>query len=87
MTIKLSKTRPPYNQYKPSDLQKKQWQQVAALGYSIAIRGYLQCWRAILVRANMADELFIWNIDNILEVSRLAEKRARWNLKHLRSLK
>ena len=73
--------------YRPSELQKSQWQQFAAIGYSIAIRGYLKCWRMILIRAQITDSAFIWSIDEMIRVSYQAEKRARWNIRHLRSLK
>ncbi len=73
--------------YHPSELQKSQWNQFAAIGYSMAIRGYLLCWRTILIRAGITDACIIYSIDNLLEISRLAEKRARWNIRHLRSLK
>lgn len=83
MTLKFSRTAYPY---KPSRLQRIQWNQFAALGYSIAIKGYLLCWRQLLIRAHITDEQFIWPIDNLISVSKLAEKRARWNLKHLDSV-
>ena len=72
--------------YNPSDLQRKQWQQFAAIGYSMAIRGYLNCWRMILIRAGITDGSIIHAIDAAIEVSYRSEKRARWNIKHLRIL-
>lgn len=78
-----------YGQYKhhnPSDLQRKQWNQFAAIGYSMAIRGYLNCWRMILIRAGITDVSIIGSIDGIISISYHAEKRARWNIKHLRIL-
>jgi len=73
--------------YKQSKLQKAQWQQFAAIGYSIAIRGYLLCWRGILIRAGIIGNEFIWSIDEMIRISHQTEKRARWNIRHLRSLK
>ena len=73
--------------YRPSELQKSQWNQFAAIGYSIAIRGYLKCWRMILIRAQITDTGFIYPIDEAIRVSYQTEKRARWNIRHLRSLK
>lgn len=72
--------------YNPSELQRSQWQQFAAIGYSVAIRGYLNCWRAILIRADITDPTIIHSIDNLITISVQAEKRARWNIKHLKSL-
>jgi len=72
--------------YNPSELQRKQWKQFAAIGYSMAIRGYLNCWRMILIRADITDPVIIHSIDNLISVSQQAEKRARWNMKHLRIL-
>ena len=75
-----------WKEYKQSELQKSQWQQFAAIGYSMAIRGYLNCWRALLIRADITDPTIIHSIDNLIAVSVQAEKRARWNIKHLRIL-
>lgn len=72
--------------YNPSELQRSQWQQFAAIGYSVAIRGYLNCWRAILIRADITDPTIIHSIDNLITISVQAEKRARWQIKHLRIL-
>lgn len=72
--------------YKPSELQRKQWQQFAAIGYSMAIRGYLLCWKSILIRAGITDLGITQTIDMLIEDSKVAEKRARWQMKHLRSL-
>lgn len=83
MTIKFSHTAYPYKQ---SDLQKKQWAQFAAIGYSIAIRGYLLCWQDLLKRAGFDDSYIVW-IDEAIAMSRVAEKHARWNIKHLRMMK
>lgn len=83
MTLKFSRTAYPYKQ---SDLQKKQWQQFAAIGYSIGIRGYLLCWRELLKRAGFSND-YLAVINECIDMSRVAEKRARWNIKHLRSIK
>ena len=81
--LKFSRTAFPYKQ---SELQRSQWNQFAAIGYSMAIRGYLNCWRAILIRADITDPTIIHSIDNLIAVSVQAEKRARWQIKHLRIL-
>ena len=83
MSLKFRRSGPLYKQ---SELQKSQWNQFAAIGYSIAIRGYLKCWRMILIRADITDPTIIHSIDNLISVSIQAEKRARWQIKHLRIL-
>lgn len=82
MGLKFSRTAYPYKQ---SDLQRKQWQQFAAIGYSIAIRGYLLCWHKLLKDAGFSPD-YLECIDEAIAMSRVAEKRARWQMKHLRIL-
>lgn len=84
MTLKFSRKS---SSRKQSTLQRIQWDSFAALGYSMAIKGYLLCWRQLLIRAQITDIDIIWAVDNAITMSKEAEKRARWNLKHLRSLK
>lgn len=83
MTLKFSRNSASRKQ---SPLQRIQWNQFAALGYSIAIRGYLLCWRELLIRAHISDSRFIWPIDEMLSLTREIERRARWNLRHLDSV-
>ena len=84
MPLKFSRTSayPP----KQSPLQKAQWNQFAAIGYSIGIRGYLRLWAQLLKKAGF-DNSYLGTIDSMIEISKQTEKRARWNIKHLRSLK
>ena len=84
MPLKFSRTSsyPP----KQSPLQKAQWNQFAAIGYSVGIRGYLLCWRQILKAAGF-DANDLWQVDSMIAQAVILEKRARWNIKHLRSLK
>ncbi len=84
MALKFSRNS--FSNYKPSRLQRIQWNQFAALGYSMAIRGYLNCWRGLLIRAHITDHKYIWAIDDMLNISKEIEKRARWNLRHLDSV-
>lgn len=80
--LKFSSTAYPYKQ---SELQRKQWQQFSALGYSMAIRGYLLCWKHLLKTAGFEKE-YLDSIDVIISMSKETERRARWNIKHLRQL-
>lgn len=74
-----------YTERKRSALQKKQWALFAAIGYSIAIRGYLICWKDILKRAGF-DASYTGAIDNLITMSKAAEQRARYNIKHLKEV-
>lgn len=69
---------------KKSPAQERQWSLFAALGYTIAIRGYLNCWKYLLERAKITSPQTHGQILASLEASRYIEKEIRWQIKHIK---
>jgi hypothetical protein len=59
-----------------SPAQQKQRRLWMALGYSIAIRGYLRCWQALLRSAGIQTG-FHGRIEEMIECSKRAEQVIR----------
>lgn len=67
-----------------SRMQKKQWALFAAIGYSIAIRGYIACWEGVLRNAELLSPRAQEAMRAVREASVNIEKIARWEIKHLK---
>lgn len=84
MSIRFSRN-PWSNRKQKSEAQQRQWKLFAALGYTIGIRGYLNCWRALLKAANITSPQTHGTIDMALAASSYIEKEIRYQIKHIPS--
>lgn len=82
MSIRFSRRSYPYQK---SEAQQRQWKLFAALGYTMGIRGYLNCWRSLLKAANITSPQTHGAIDTALAASSYIEKEIRYQIKHIPS--
>ena len=68
-----------------SPAQQRQWQLFAALGYTMGIRGYLNCWQRLLKVAGITSPRTHGAIETALAASAYIEKEIRWQIKHIPS--
>lgn len=84
MALKFTK---PLTTKKKTPKQQIQWKLFAALGYTIAIRGYLNCWRGLIEAAmqESVDRYYaIKRIDEALNMSVWVEQDLRKNLRRIK---
>lgn len=62
--------------------QKQQWRLRHALGYTLAMRGYLNCWLGLLKAAGVPSYK-LQSIDMVLTVIRLLEADLRSDLQNI----
>ena len=63
--------------------QQRQWKLFHALGYTIAIRGYLNCWAWLLKRAGITSPRTHDAIEVALNASSYIEKEIRYQMAHI----
>lgn len=68
-----------------SPAQQRQWNLFAALGYTMAIRGYLHCWQGLLKRAGITSPRTHGAIEIALNASSYIEKEIRYQMAHIPS--
>ncbi len=83
MPIRFARHYKPFSEKSPA--QKQQWRLFAALGYTIGIRGYLNCWQVLLKSAGITSPRTHGAIETALNASAYIEKEIRWQLKHIPS--
>lgn len=80
--LKFSRSFSVYRKVK-SPAQQRQWNLFAALGYTIAIRGYLHCWQGLLKRAGITSPRTHGAIEIALNASSYIEKEIRYQMAHI----
>ncbi len=83
MSLRFAKQYTPFSEKSPA--QKRQWHLFAALGYTIGIRGYLNCWQRLLKTAGITSPRTHGAIETALAASAYIEKEIRWQIKHIPS--